>query len=441
MAGSAVALWQSPAQPAVPDTLSDPERIAERALQLRDRERSQIAMNFAAGNYEIAATFIWTRTMALLKKQLSTLGPAFIGELLQRSEIDELTDIGAAVSDAEAISLARDLGILTALQTKRLLHSQAIVTHFAGASSDPREDDNEVMTREEAISCLRVCVQGVLGYDNIGVASDFRVFRERLSSETLTVESPDVVRLRSSPYFFLRTAISMLLSLIRTGKGAQLEHAARNALLIISEFWVELRAPERWQIGQSYALEFNEGRKDSIKAHHAVLTAVKGFDYVPENLRSATFTRVAGNLITVHQGLNNFYNEPAAIRELASLGTSIPSPALAACITAILCVKLGNMYGVSWNAQSIADQMMQSISKDRWIYYMDGRLDQDRIILSKLDDAKPLNRWITLIKGLGIERDDISNKKVRALIAATDLGQADKVSSVARQMYGAALAL
>ena len=277
MSGSNVALWVSPALPAaVPDTLSDPSTIASHALQLRDRERHQIATNFQAGNYELAAAFVWMRTMALLKKQLAALGMEFIGELLQRPDIDEFSDVQKAVSDAEAISLARDLGIITPLQTMRLFHSQEVVAHFAGIDNDPASNQEEQMTREEAVSCLRVCVQGVLGHEHVGVAEDFKRFRSKLESETLTLTSPEIVKLQSSPYFFIRTAISILLSLFKTSKGAQLEHTARNALVIIPRFWGQLKAPERWQIGQAYAIEFSEGRTPSVRGLHAVLLAVAG---------------------------------------------------------------------------------------------------------------------------------------------------------------------
>lgn len=439
MASKQVALWKTSALAKVPDSLSDPAKIAERAIQLRERERSQIASNFSAENYEIVATFVWARTMALLKKQLATLGSAFIGELLQRPDIDENSDIGSVLSDAEAISLGRDLGILTPLQTIRLNHSQEIVTHFAGVTTDPQFDQDEMMTREDALSCLRVCVQGVLGHETVSTPQDFRLFREKLSSETFTPQSSEIAQLKSSPYFFVRTAISMLLTLIRTSRGAQLEHASRNALLIIKMMWAELRDPERWQIGQIYAAEFSEGKKDAVKALYGILVAVHGFDYVPENLRSETFARAASNVIAAHQGLNNFYNEPGPMKELASLGTSIPSPALAKCVTAVLCVKLGNSYGASWEAQSPAEQMIRGISKDRWVFYLDGRLDQDRIILPKLTGGDPRKRWISLVKSLGIKGSDLKNRSVRPLIDATISGNLVKVGEIADKLYRAAL--
>jgi hypothetical protein len=435
MTSTTVDLWTPPTPLAVPDTLSDPEQIASRALQLRDRERFQVASNFLAENYELAATFVWMRTMALLKKQLASLGMEFIGELLQRPDIDEFSDVRTTVSDTEAISLARDLAILTPTQTMRLLHSQEIITHFAGVENDPAADQNEVMTREEAVACLRVCVQGVLGHEQVSVAEDFKSFRQKLESETLSEDSPEIIKLTSSPYFFLRTAISILLSLFKTAKGAQLEHAARNALLIVPRFWGQLKAPERWQIGQSYAVEFSEGRKESVKGLHAVLLAVGGFDYVPENLRSSTFIQVASQVIAAHQGMNNFYNEPGPTRELASLGTSIPGPALAACITAVLCVKLGNFYGISRAAQEPADKIVNGLSKDRWLYYLNGRIEGDRIILLKLQEDKPLANWIRLIQPLQIDPKEISNKSTRILIAASNASDKAKIESTAAIMF------
>jgi hypothetical protein len=139
--------------------------------------------------------------------------------------------------------------------------------------------------------------------------------------------------------------------------------------------------------------------------------------------------------------MNNFYNEPAPMRELASLGTSIPSPALAACITAVLCVKLGNAYGTSFNAQHFADQVLAGISKDRWLYYLNGRLEQDRTILAKLTVDRPLDNWMSLVGELEIEPEGVTSKDVSALIAATNAGNKARVRTIAQRMYLSALAV
>lgn len=431
--------WAPNAVQTISDRVSDPAKIAASALQLRERERTQISANFQAENYEMVASFVWLRAMALLKKQIGALGMEFIGELLQRPDIDEFSDVRTEVSDAEAISLARDLGMITALQTMRLLQAQETIGHFTSLENGPMMDQDEAMTREEAVSCLRVCVQGILGHEDVIVADDFKKFREKLGSESFTAQSAEIRSLASSPYFFLRTAISILLSFFRTAKGAQLEHASRNAYLIIPKFWEQLKEPEKWQIGQAYASEFTEGNKEAVKGLHAVLLVVKGFDFVPENLRSSTFVQVASKVIAAHQGMNNYYNEPGPMKELASLGTSIPGPALATCTTAVLCVKLGNFYGTSQAAQLPADQVIKKLSEDRWVYYLNGKLDTDRIILSKLTQNKPRANWINLISKISIDLTKITSKNTRLLIRASQTKDSAKVGNIAQRMLEASL--
>ncbi len=433
--GNSIALWEASALARVPDHLTDPAAITGAARLLRARERDQVIANLKSGHFEVATTFIWQRTMTLLKKQLSTLGNEFVGELLQRPDIDENADIATLVSDREAIGLARDLGMLTATQAMRLIHSQEVVNHFASVD-DESLGAEEGMTSEEAISCLRVCVQGVLGHEKIEAAEDFSKFRQLLESNTFTADADEVTRLLQSPYLFVRTAISVLISVLRRNNGASLEHASRNAGLIIPLLWDRLKRSERWQVGQAYAAEFSEGRKETVRALHGVLVAVKGFDYVPENLRSATFTRVAGLVIAAHQGFNNFYNEPAPMRELASLGTSIPGPALPACMTAALCVKLGNRYGHTFGAESPADEVLRSISSERWMYYLDDRLNRDLVILPKLQSpGAPLQRWVDLVSALELDPVQLQGRDAKALLRATNDKAPAKIVAAALKMY------
>ena len=127
------------------------------------------------------------------------------------------------------------------------------------------------------------------------------------------------------------------------------------------------------------------------------------------------------------------------MRELASLGTSIPGPALAACMTAVLCVKLGNFYGVSWEAQPPADQLIRGLSKDRWEYYLNERLEQDRIILVKLGDDRPVSNWISLVKGLQIDPKKMTSKDTIALITATNAADRNKVKTISQIMFRASV--
>lgn len=383
--------WETKSRAIVPVSVTSPPDIAQRAVQLRKREVSQIVSGFAAHHYEMVSNFVWTKALTALRKQLSTLGSDFIGEMLQRPDIALGSDLQGAVTALEAISLAEDLGMISHTDAMRLRHAHETINHFSEYGLDAADDDDdEGMTREEAVNCLRVCVNSILGHPQLEVAQSFA----------------------------LKTTLSVLLAMLRSASGAQLEHAVRNTNVILPAVWGKLRKPERWQAGQTYAELYAEGKKAAVSGLQLALSKVSGFDYVPENLRSATFTRAAKAVLQAHEDLNNFYNEPAPMRELASLGTTIPNPAFPICMTATLSVWLGNSYGFSWAAADPATRILKSLSSERWTYYLDEVLPRDKEILIKLQRQKPSDRWAELVRSFDIKSSSVNNRRVGALIRA-----------------------
>jgi len=212
--------------------------------------------------------------------------------------------------------------------------------------------------------------------------------------------------------------LSVLLALLKTAEGAPLEHAVRNINVVLPILWQDLRKPERWQAGQTYAELYAQGKKAAVIGLRQALIRVSGFDYVPENLRSNTFSAAAKAVLEAHEGMNNFYNEPAPMRTLASLGSTIPSPAFPICMTASLSVWLGNRYGHSWAAQGSARQILRAVSDERWTYYLDECLPSDRRILFKLAYPEPCQRWVQLVRDFGLRPELATNNQVQNLLKA-----------------------
>jgi len=62
-----------------------------------------------------------------------------------------------------------------------------------------------------------------------------------------------------------------------------------------------------------------------------------------------------------------------------------------------LACKLGNAYGISWDAQMYLDSILNIVTKDRWIYYLGSVLSKERVILYKLTDDEIISRWIDIV--------------------------------------------
>src|SRR6185437_53989 len=107
---------------------------------------------------------------------------------LDRPEINEHTNLQQAISEFEAIRLAEELGVISGTAAFRLKQAMETVTHFN--QPELEEDPENDLTKEEATTIIRSCIQAVLGYNKIEAAIDFKNFRTELEEATLTEESP-----------------------------------------------------------------------------------------------------------------------------------------------------------------------------------------------------------------------------------------------------------
>lgn len=435
MDNSSINLWRNTELPALPKKVNNIAELVIYGMQLSKKDQNQIIRTFESGSYEMVSTYIWTKAINSLKNQLGMMGMSFLAEMLDRPDIDEHTNLQQALSEFEAIRLAEELGVINGTAAFRLKQAMETVTHFN--QSDLDENPENELTEEETKSIIRSCIQGVLGYDKIEAAIDFKNFRTKLEASTLTEDSPYIMKLVQSPYFFQRTTLRILLALVKSSSGAQLENSLANSNLIIPKIWSNLKHPEKYQVGRSYSELFADGKTKAASGLKQVLLKVKGFDFVPEDLRSALFIKAANDILIAHEGLNNFYNEPAPTSILYKMGSVIPIPAFPICMTAILSVKLGNAWGVSHEAQESAGSLLKNITIDRWGYFFNECIQSNERILYKLSMDKPSLKWMHLIKEELIEQllPIIKDRDIVNLLRFTRDKKQDKLNRIAKEMY------
>ncbi|KFK53453.1 hypothetical protein [Vibrio vulnificus] len=425
--------WQQETRDIIPVSATTAVSITECATQLSRRDRQQISHAFDGQFYEMGVNYLWEKTVHALKKELSSVGVGLLGEMLGKPDVEEDDDIDDVVTTRDAIKLAEELGIVSPTDALRLRQTHELVKHFFDLDDD--EASYQRMDDTEALNILKHCIRGVLGREKVEVAKTFVEFRESLESTTLGADDPNVDMLKSSPYFFYKLTVSVLMNAAKKNVGANLEHSLANINLLIPVMWDSLRHAEKWQVGHTYAELFSVGKTAAVSGIKGALLKVKGFDFVPENLRSDTFVKAAADIIKAHEGANNFYNEPAPVRNLARLGSTIPTPALPSCFSALLSVVLGNSYGVSWDARGLASELLDKMTQDRWEYYLNHVLPSDTRILGKLTDAKPQYNWINnVVKTYSLHDMNIKNAKVERLLAASKNSKEAKVNRYASEL-------
>jgi hypothetical protein len=415
MQNSTIIPWQSAKPAIIPKDAAQPAEIIDKyAIALRPSDKRSLINAFEHGDFGMGAGHLWRRSMSRLKTKLASLGMKFLGEMLNREDITEESSVESVLTDHDTIYLAEALGFVDATGAMRLRQGFEIVSHFDS------EQAQEEMSLIEAGTVARACVQYIFGSDGSDAAIDFTRFRDRLLSETIPSDDISILQLLDSPLFFIRTALRVLLAAAKTEQGARLEHGLANLNSFLPGIWPKATDEDRWSVGTTFAELSNVGnRPQAVAGVRKALLRVKGFDFVPENLRSNSFKRAAQAVLNAHHSYGNFGAEPEPTKHLAAMGSSIPVPALAECLRAYLCICLGNYYGRSWEAASIAEQELRNVSRDRWERYFGRIFSGEQEILSKLTENNPTTRWINLINELGLTNLELPAGSVKRLFEAT----------------------
>lgn len=432
MSNKSVALWVAKEVQVLPATATTPAKIIDYATQLSVKDKNQIVNGFKSGSYEMTMNYVWTKAMAALKRDLARVGMRFLGEILGKGKFDEDTNPATAISHSEAIMLAQELGVVSSTEAMRLRHAHEQISHFVDMEGNDIDPD-ESMDELEAVQALKACVRNILGKQKIEVSTQFAEFRSALEKQVFKSDASEIQNLLISPYFFRKITLGILLNLARTSKGAQLENALANLNIVVPLLWPSLHDTEKFSIGTAYSAAYSAGAQVASAGLKSALLKVQGFDFVPETVRSHTFLKAAEKLIEAHEGMSNYYNEPGPLRELKGLGSIIPIPAFPVCATAILCVYLGNSYGICNAAQSDASAMLEGFTTDRWVYYLNDCLPSDARMLSKLSYERPKARFVQLVKTFELSKLTL-NGKSKKLIEAAHEGSIEKINAIFSQM-------
>ncbi len=401
-------------------------------IQLNEIEQKAVIVNFNSHLYIIAAEIIWRRTIAILKDRLDFFGEEFIGDMLGYDKPVFADDL----SEQEAIELNCDVGFIKQNAKMELLHHAEQIKRYTSRQYQMIENIN--ISKNQTTTLISDCIQYVLSDMTECATLEFNNIRNRLKTELLSMESEMVKLLEQSQYFAKRTILRSLINMAKTDKEEEKQIVFHNISVIVPAIWNDLSEADKYSFGTTYADISNTDKKDYINVVKKVLYNVHGFDYVPENLKSNSFIATAKNLMNVHDGLNNFYNEPLAAKLLASMGTMIPDPAVFECINAVLVCVTGNSYGVSVKAQEYLQTILNGMTIPKWELYLKD-LPKNSTLLHQLAYVHGINdsvpRWCNEIINRNLNQMVFSDKWINDFLWYSAKQDYDMVRKMAEKQY------
>lgn len=408
-------------------------------IQLNKNEQDKVVKTFKVGMYDMSAEYIWLRTINLLREKLSVFGDDFIADMVGGDYFESIKDI----SENSIIDLAADIGYIN--QAARIHFKQTSELLYYYQSREARERDHEELRKMQAASIISSCVIYGLQVNTDEEFIPYTNMRKDLQSSILTIDSQLLDTLKGSPYFYIRTIARTMLNLSTDKENPAIDIILENLKIVLITVWEKLEENDRWPVGIAYSQAVSSGNAMLTKALRSVLNTVKGFDYVPESTKSDAYRKTAGLLLEKHKAFDNFYNEPTVAKLLANMGSTIPKAAVISCLTSVLICKMGNSYGVSRQAQEYLDDILSTITTEKWAYFFNNVKSNNELLyelayVERINGEAPnevLEIWTNLSIQYSFSNLILEDKEISELLHYSANGNYKRVKGIAKRLYDA----
>lgn len=178
---------------------------------------------------------------------------------------------------------------------------------------------------------------------------------------------------------------------------------SQNIHYLLPSLWGRVDEDTRQGFGIKYGKFLANNDKERSVKLKAFLDIVNGFSYFPENIKVVEIETAIQNLLNVHNGMNNFYNEPIFAKQLYNIigqGGALPEQVRRATILSIVKVFLTNGNGVAYIAEPYYIKIIKQFNQKEALIALLSFSDEQ--IASKLQFPICENKYkelLDLIKG------------------------------------------
>ena len=216
------------------------------------------------------------------------------------------------------------------------------------------------ITGLQIISWLETCIVEVLAKQPSGPVIEVRRLLHSLRTERLTETDvvPIETGLESLPD---ELSGSLLRAVIGMYTDSKLNSQVRDNIQLVAALIWNVASPEvRSEVGLKQATLAANGQSERANLAREFIEIVGGFEYLTDDTRAGEMATILDDLITAHDGFNNFHTEPVPARILFRLARkgNTPKAVLKKHVKVVVMCRIGNGYGVSWSAKTYYGKMM-----------------------------------------------------------------------------------
>lgn len=333
-----------------------PRELREIPEHLRGELIARMCVAVSTGLFDGAMNYIWNAAILHLRDKIRTFGLPVVAQIQQKDfEEKHLLEL----QDSRLLELCLKLNIVDEDGFFFLDQCRDVRNNFSAAHPTLGKVNDR-----EFITFLNRCVRYALADSSSPQGVDIGAFISAVKGPRFNESQCGiwVQRLASTHDAQRQMLVSMVHGIYCDPSTP--EQARLNSIDICRGLLPSLNASMRSELIDNHSEYVAKGFQDKHAASLQFFEKLGLLVLLNESEQHHIFTRAISRLWDVHNGMNNFYNEPAfaeRLLELTSQG-AVPETAQEQYVQTVGCCRVGNGYGVSNAAVRHYDQMIQNFS-------------------------------------------------------------------------------
>lgn len=333
-----------------------PRELREIPKTLRGELIARMCVAVSAGLFDGAMNYIWNAAILHLRDKIRTFGLAVVAQILQKDfEEKHLLEY----QDSRLLELCLKLNIVDEDGFFFLDQCRDVRNNFSAAHPTlGKVNDREFTT------FLNRCVRYALADSSSPKGVNIGAFISAVKGPRFNENQCAIwVQRLAETHSAQRQMLVTMVHGIYCDPNAP-EQARLNSLDICNGLPEGLTASMRSELINNHSEYVAKGYEEKHAASLQFFEKLGLLNILNESEQHVVFSRAVERLWNVHNGMNNFYNEPAFAERLLELTLqgAVPETVQEEFVQTIGCCRVGNGYGVSNAAVSYYDQMVQNFS-------------------------------------------------------------------------------
>lgn len=334
-----------------------PEILNKIPPALRNEGMVRMCIAVSCGLFDSAINYVWNTAIIELREKIRRFGLNVVQQITTKAGFDEETLLD--LKDAELINLCLKLNLITEDGYFFLDQCRDIRNNFSAAHPVVGKIDNH-----EFIGFANRCAKYALGNEQNPVGVDIAAFMVAIKGGKFSLEQKAqwvqrIGKTHEAQQYLLFGSLHGIYS-----DPASNEEARVNSLSIADEFSPSFTPKARSDLINRHHDYIANGDEKRHKASQQFFEKLGMLALLGEHEVHSLLSNASKRLMSVHQAIDNFYNEPSFADRLLqlSLQAAIPDSVKEELVTTVITCAVGSSYGVSNAAIPCYEKIIKGFS-------------------------------------------------------------------------------